>query len=64
MSDDHVLTFDIEGQRVTCYRTGEDRLWRCECAEFQRALASYKEGFCPYVVLAIERALQDGVMRL
>jgi len=62
VADDRVLTFDIEGQPVVCYQTGGDRLWRCECAEFQRTLARYKEGFCAHVVVAIERALRDGVI--
>jgi hypothetical protein len=42
MSTEPVLTFDVEGQPVVCYQTGEDRLWRCECAYFQRTLTTYK----------------------
>jgi len=61
VSDPEVFRFDIEGQSVTCYQTGEDRLWCCECAEFHRTLCTYKEGFCPHVAVAIERALRDRV---
>jgi hypothetical protein len=64
MSDACELRFDVEGQVVVCYQTGGDRLWRCECAEFQRTLASYKEGFCAHVVVAIQRALRDRVIEL
>jgi hypothetical protein len=62
MSTDGVVTFDIEGQPVTCYQTGRDRLWRCECACFQRTLATYTEGYCPHIVVAIERAVRDRVI--
>jgi hypothetical protein len=62
MSDGPVLTFDVEGQAVVCYQTAGDRLWRCGCAEFRRTLATYQQGFCPHVVVAIERALRDGVI--
>jgi hypothetical protein len=60
--DTQVSTFDVEGQPVSCYQTGEDRLWRCECAHFQRTLATYKQGFCAHIVVAIERTLRDGVI--
>jgi hypothetical protein len=55
-----VLTFDIEGQAVVCYQTGRDRLWGCECTYFQRTLATYQQGFCPHVAVAIERALRTA----
>lgn len=43
-----MFTFNIEGQAVVCYQTGADRLWRCECAYFQRTFATHNQGFCPY----------------
>jgi hypothetical protein len=64
MTDAQVLKFDIEGQLVTCYQTGVGRLWRCECPYFQRTLATYAQGFCSHVVVAIETALRDGVIEL
>jgi len=45
MSTEQLFAFDIEGPTVVCYRSGEDRLWRCECAEFQQTLATCKEAF-------------------
>jgi hypothetical protein len=60
VSDPEVFRFDIEGQSVVCYQAGQDRLWRCECAEFQGTLAIYKEGFCPHIAVAIERALRTA----
>jgi hypothetical protein len=56
-SDLQVLELDIEGRRVTCYESDGCRLWRCECAHFQRTLATYKEGFCPLVFVAIEHLM-------
>lgn len=52
------LTFDIEGQEVRCFTSGADRLLRCECEYFQRMLA--KQGFCPHVAAAIQRAMEEG----
>ena len=56
-----IFRFDIEGQEVVCYQTGEDRLWRCECGHFERALRQYREAFCPHTAVAIMRFL-DGDM--
>ena len=36
-----------------------DRLWRCECAAFQRRLEQYGEGFCVHTAVAIMRSLED-----
>ena len=52
--------FDIEGQKVLCYLSDGHRLWRCECAYFQRTLTQYGEGFCPHTALAIMRSIEDG----
>jgi hypothetical protein len=60
VSDGQALTFDIEGQLVTCYQTDGDRLWRCECAYFQRTLAMYNRGFCPHIVVAIWQVMQGS----
>jgi hypothetical protein len=57
-----VHTFDIEGQPVVCYQSGADRLWRRECAYFQSMLATHNQGFCPHVVVAIERAFREGLI--
>jgi hypothetical protein len=53
-------TFDIEGQEVRCYECEGSRLWRCECAAFQRRLGLFGEGFCAHTALAIMRCLDDG----
>ena len=58
-----VRTFDIEGQEVRCYELDGHRLWRCECPAFHRRLAKFSEGFCPHVVVAIERCIQDGSIK-
>jgi hypothetical protein len=58
--DRPVQTFDIEGQEVNCYLSDGHRLWQCPCADFQRTLMQYAEGFCPHTAVAILRALQDG----
>ena len=55
-----VRCFDIEGQEVRCYESGQDRLWRCECAYFQRTLAQHREGFCPHTAVAIMRFAAAG----
>jgi hypothetical protein len=55
-----MLTFDVEGQEVRCFLSSGDRLWRCECERFKLNLERFKEGFCPHVIVAIERALTDG----
>jgi hypothetical protein len=60
MPTDKVLSFDIEGQCVRCYQTGDHRSWRCECAYFERTLNTYGNGFCPHVVVAIARGMRDG----
>ena len=54
MPAQQILKFDVEGQPVICYVTGEHRLWRCDCAYFQRTLQQYGEGFFPHVVVAVE----------
>jgi hypothetical protein len=64
MPERPVLRYDIEGQLVTCYQAGGDRLWHCECPYFKRTLAQYHEGFCPHVAEAIIRAAQSGAIDL
>jgi hypothetical protein len=59
--DSWVSEFNIEGRPVRCHESDGHRLWRCECAYFQRTLAIYQQGFCPHVVVAIERAMRGTV---
>jgi hypothetical protein len=54
-----VLRTLVEGQEVRCYQSDGDRLWRCECAAFQRRLEQYGEGFCVHTAVAIMRSLED-----
>lgn len=61
---DRVLSFNIEGQKVQCFQSGQDRLWSCECEYFQRMLTRHSEGFCPHVAVAIWRAAEQGVIDL
>lgn len=58
----NVHQFSVEGQSVQCHEADGHRLWRCECAYFQRTLAAYNDGFCPHVAVAIEMALRDGTI--
>lgn len=59
------LAFLIDHQRVTCtYSTPDRRTWVCDCAEYARRAALYREGFCSHVVCAIEQALQQGRIEL
>jgi len=62
--DTAVRTFDIEGQEVTCYESDGHRLWRCECAHFQRTLNAHGEGFCPHTAVAIMRCIEDGSIQM
>ena len=55
-----VLRTLIEGQEVRCYQSEGERLWRCECAAFQRRLERYGEGFCAHTAVAIMRCTEDG----
>ena len=48
-----VRTYLIEGQEVRCYEDGAHRLWRCECAAFQKRLGKFGEGFCAHTAVAI-----------
>ena len=57
-----VFTFDIEGQTVTCYQTGDSRAWHCGCDYFQQMAGSNEKGFCPHVFAAIERAMLEGTI--
>jgi hypothetical protein len=59
---DKVHRFEVEGQQVVCYETGGDRLWVCECADFQRTLGQHKQGFCPHTAVAIMRAIREGTI--
>lgn len=52
-----VFRFNIKGQEVVCYQNGDNRLWRCECAYFQRTLQRYQQGFCPHTAVAIMQFL-------
>lgn len=58
----NVLTFDIEGQAVRCFRTGGDRLWRRECEYFRKTLTKYGNRFCPHIAVAMGRGLEEGVI--
>lgn len=62
MPEPKVIRFDIEGQEVTCYQSGEDRLWHCECERFKLNLTRFSQGFCPHTAVAIMRAIQDGTI--
>lgn len=62
--DATVRTFNVEGQEVKCYESDGHRLWRCECAYFQRTLGQYGEGFCPHAAVAIMRCLEDGSIEI
>jgi hypothetical protein len=57
-----VYEFNVEGRPVQCHESDGHRLWRCECAYFQRTFTTYREGFCPHVVIAIETFLRDGAI--
>jgi hypothetical protein len=57
-------TFDIEGQLVRCFEANGHRLWRCECADFQRRLAQFGNGFCAHTALPIQRCIEDGSIKL
>jgi hypothetical protein len=60
-----VITLDIEGQAVRCFvRSGEDRLWHCDCEYFRCMLVEHGEGFCPHVAVAISRTLQSVTMHV
>lgn len=48
-------TFEIEGQKVTCHEIGGQRLWRCICADFERRLTQFGEGFCAHTAVAMMR---------
>jgi hypothetical protein len=58
--EDAAWRFDVEGQEVQCFLSGKHRLWHCGCDRFQRNLTRFREGFCPHVVVAIERAYAEG----
>jgi len=55
-----VLRTLVEGQEVRCYQSEGHRLWRCECAAFQRRLEQYREGFRGHTAVAIMRSLEDA----
>jgi len=59
-----VRTFDVEGQEVQCYQSAGHRLWRCECADFQRRLSQLGEGFCAHTAVAIMRLTEEGSIEL
>jgi len=53
------------GHRVVCTRSDlGDRIWHCDCSEFERRLVEYREGFCEHVALAIRRAIEERQMTL
>ena len=56
----HPRIFDVEGEEIRCYELDGDRLWRCECAAFQRRLERFGQGFCAHTAVAIERCITDG----
>ena len=59
-----VRVFEIEGHEVRCYGSGAHRLWRCDCADFERTLGQFNEGFCAHTAIAIMRCLEDGLIEV
>ena len=56
--------FEIEGTKVSCHESDGHRLWRCECADFERRLSRYGEGFCAHTAAALMRHLTvDGRLK-
>ena len=47
----------VSGFLVTCTDDPSgNRVWHCNCAEYERQLLRFGESFCEHVVVAIERA--------
>jgi hypothetical protein len=57
---DTPIKFHIEGHEVSCHEMGEHRLWHCDCADFERRLKQYGQGFCAHTAVAIMRALDNN----
>jgi len=56
-----MLEYHFRGQHIVCTRSDlGPRIWHCDCSEFERRLLKYREGFCEHVVLAIQRAIDEG----
>ena len=55
MDQTSAKTFVIEGQEVSYHESGGHRLWRCGCADFERRLTQYGEGFCAHMAVAMMR---------
>lgn len=60
---DRIHRFEIDGQPVLAYESGEHRLWRCDCVAFQRALGRGQEGRCTHVAVAIWHATVEGTLQ-
>ena len=60
---DRIHGFEIDGQPVLAYESEGYRLWRCDCAAFQRALVRGEEGRCTHVAVAMWRAAMEGTIR-
>jgi hypothetical protein len=53
--------YTIDGYPVICiYDERGHRVWLCGCANFDRRLLPYGNGFCVHTALAIERAIAGG----
>ena len=52
-------TFVIEGQEVRCYELDGHRLWRCECADFERRLGQFGDDFCAHTAVATMLSIEN-----
>jgi hypothetical protein len=51
----------IYGHRVTYTQDDRQRrIWHCDCPKYERILKTYREGFCPHIVIAIQRARRSA----
>lgn len=56
MAADRVLTWEVEGHKVTCHESRGDRLWHCTCADFARRLTEQRQGYWKHTAFCMMHA--------